>query len=771
MTRATSALDASPRLRRVVPAAAQDDVATVAVAALTIVTALGMGRLFSNSSFVMPVLAAAIVVHGSAWAGRRLGVGGLLTLPISAAALLFVAAWTVLPETTVAGIPWKGTLTAAIDALGEANQKFGQVVAPVEPADGFVLGAVLGVGLVALMADWAAFRVRSTWESVVPAFGLFVFTSLLGSDRWQWWVIAAQVVAILGVVCTHWARVRVSSTPWLGSRASTAGGTQGAAAATSIAPLLSGAAMLTALAVGAALFIGPRLPGANDPPLIGVRDESDTGPGKRTTISPLVDIRGRLTERSQREVFTVKTNNNQRAYWRLTALDTFDGQIWSSNDSYRKSGRELDRVGPSARASTDILQEYSIKELASIWLPAAYQPLEIDGVEGVSYNAESGSAISKFPTSDGLNYTVRSARPSFTRAELSMGDALTPVSLESHLDLRAAGVAPEVEKLARDIVGAAGAETPFAKALALQDYLRENYQYDISVDQGHGKQALANFLFSTKRGYCEQFAGSYGVLARLVGLPSRVAVGFTPGDFDQAAGLYRVKGIHAHAWPEVFIEGAGWVLFEPTPGRGAPGTQSYTGVEEAQDTSGGEGQVPATTEVPSDTAGTQPPSQAATTTTAAPEDAGGDAGGLIRRLSAILVVALGIILAVGLWVAAVPLVRSARRRRRRSAARSAADRVLVAWTEADESLRLTRARRRPSETLVEHARRAGGSVPKDARQALQRLASDATSASYSEVVPADAVPSAVDAAETVEKSVWSQASRGAKIKRALDPRP
>jgi hypothetical protein len=72
--------------------------------------------------------------------------------------------------------------------------------------------------------------------------------------------------------------------------------------------------------------------------------------------------------------------------------------------------------------------------------------------------------------------------------------------------------------------------------------------------------------------------------------------------------------------------------------------------------------------------------------------------------------------------------------------------------------------------LVEHARRAGGSVPSDARQALHRLASDATSASYAEVMAPETVPSAVDAAETVERSVWNQATRGAKLKRALDPR-
>lgn len=751
--------------RRVVPQAAQDDVTTAALTILTLVTAVGMGRLFSNSSFLVPVVAAALLVHGTAWACRRLGIGGLLTLPISAAALILVAAWTVLPGTTVAGIPWKGTLDAATQALSEANEKFGQVVAPVEPETGFLLGALLGVGLVALMADWAAFRVRSSWESVVPAFGLFVFTSLLGSDRWQWWAIASQIVAILGVICLHWARVRVTSTPWLGSRATASGGTP---ASSSITPLLSGAAMLTVLAVGAAIFIGPRLPGANDPPLIGVHDESDTGPGKRTTISPLVDIRGRLTERSQSEAFAVRTN--QKAYWRLTALDTFNGQIWSSNDSYRQSGRELEQFGPQPRSAEDILQEYSINELASIWLPAAYQAVEIEGVEGVSYNAESGSIISKFPTSDGLNYTVRSRRPAFTRTELNSPTALSRSSMQSHLELPPE-ISQRVHELAGRIVGAADAQTPFEKALALQNFLRDEFTYDIDVDQGHGGQALENFLLETRRGYCEQFAGSYAVLARMVGLPSRVAVGFTPGDFDQEAGVFRVKGIHAHAWPEVYIEGAGWVLFEPTPGRGAPGAESYTGVPEAQETGGAEGETPATSVVPSETGGTTPPPQAATTTTVAPEETPGATDGLVRTLSFLLIAALAVAVLVGLWAVTVPLVRRARRRRRRAAARTAAERVLVAWAEADESLRLARARRRPSETLVEHARRAGGSVPPDARRALERLATDATSASYAEVLPADTVPSAVSAAETVERSVWSNAPRGTKLKRILDPRP
>ena len=73
-------------------------------------------------------------------------------------------------------------------------------------------------------------------------------------------------------------------------------------------------------------------------------------------------------------------------------------------------------------------------------------------------------------------------------------------------------------------------------------------------------------------------------MARSVGMPARVAVGFTPG-LTQGDGSRVVLGRNAHAWPEVWFDGIGWVPFEPTPGRGAPGSESYTGVPPAQDES------------------------------------------------------------------------------------------------------------------------------------------------------------------------------------------
>ena len=96
---------------------------------------------------------------------------------------------------------------------------------------------------------------------------------------------------------------------------------------------------------------------------------------------------------------------------------------------------------------------------------------------------------------------------------------------------------------------------------------------------------MRRFLAQRRR-YCEQFAGTYAAFARVLGLPSRVAIGFTPGE-QRDDGRYYVQDKHAHAWPEIYFDRVGWVPFEPTPGRGSPGAERYTGVAAAQADGGG----------------------------------------------------------------------------------------------------------------------------------------------------------------------------------------
>ena len=116
----------------------------------------------------------------------------------------------------------------------------------------------------------------------------------------------------------------------------------------------------------------------------------------------------------------------------------------------------------------------------------------------------------------------------------------------------------------------AGEVTPYGKALAIEDYL-ESVPYDLGVDappfNGDG---VDHFLFTLKRGYSEYFASAMTVMLRSVGVPSRLATGYTFGDEVPDQNTYVVKDSHSHAWVEVYFPRYGWILFEPTPGRVLP---------------------------------------------------------------------------------------------------------------------------------------------------------------------------------------------------------
>src|SRR5205823_8713476 len=136
-------------------------------------------------------------------------------------------------------------------------------------------------------------------------------------------------------------------------------------------------------------------------------------------------------------------------------------------------------------------------------------------------------------TSNGETYSVTSSLPNLTGGDLASVPPLDPTTEKHYLQLPA--IPKRVRDLAEQIV--AGRHTEYEKALALQNFLRgAPFSYNLNVPAGHSGNALERFLFVTRQGYCEQFAGSYAVMARAVGLPTRVAVGFTPGDLDSTIG-------------------------------------------------------------------------------------------------------------------------------------------------------------------------------------------------------------------------------------------
>ena len=133
-----------------------------------------------------------------------------------------------------------------------------------------------------------------------------------------------------------------------------------------------------------------------------------------------------------------------------------------------------------------------------------------------------------------------------------------------YLQLPKKKISAKVRELAKNLT--TGLESPYEKAVALRDHLRNNYKYVLYAQKvPEGKEPVDYFLFTLKEGHCEYYASVLAVLARSVGLPARVAVGFSPGNYNTMTGLFEVHEYHAHAWPQLFIDKIGWLTFDATP--------------------------------------------------------------------------------------------------------------------------------------------------------------------------------------------------------------
>ncbi|HUR77214.1 MAG TPA: transglutaminaseTgpA domain-containing protein [Acidimicrobiales bacterium] len=716
---------------------------------LDFVAALTLARLFTSSADIAPVLLAVVIGHCVAFACRWRNLSAGATGFIVVGVAVLSALWLVLPQHTFYGLPTSASFEALWNALSDARRDFGVATAPTNPTEGFTLALVMAVVALAALADWAAFRIRTTIEAAVPAFTLFIFAGVLGTARHRATATVAFTGALLVWLVTDNATVVARTKPWF----------QGTADAGRRAMSRAGVGLGTIGLVGA--LLGLALPFAQDPPAVAWRNRNQDQ--ARTTISPLVDIRSRLVARSDVVAFTVTTP--LRSYWRLTSLDVFDGDIWSSHGSYK----DVDSDKNLKDRSGDVFaQTFNIMDPRSIWLPVAYRPASTPTADDISFDDKADAFITAQPTSDGLSYAVRSAVPSFTPDALRrtapggrIGDDQT--ALPTNLDPRVSALALQITQ---------GLRTNYEKAYALQQYLRSApFRYDLSVTPGHGNDALARFLFVTKRGYCEQFAGSFAVLARLAGLPSRVAVGFTAGERDAATGTWTVRELHAHAWPEVYLGSAGWVAFEPTPGRGIPGAESYTGAVEAQaDT---RRPTAASTAVPTTVSrdAAAPSANLGATTTSAPPAKAPDSSAGGRPIWRVLAMISAAVALIASLVASIPLTIAARRRRRFASAPTPLAKVIVAWTDTDEALRFAGAPVRRSHTPAERVHSVGDTIGDGGVATLTRLADVVDTAAYSAASVSEQSASQAwrDAAE-VRRYALATRPRWKTILFSIDPR-
>lgn len=529
----------------------------------SVAVAAGFARVFSGWEFFDNLVFIAFVGHGLALALRRARVPLWIAFPFTGFALVWLVGAMYYRDTYTLWLPTSETwdlFQLDLDVVGES---FRSAVAPVAFLAGWDVLASLGIAAAVLLADTFAFRAFARAEALVPGGVLFVFVAALGTDRSR--VASTTALVAAGVLATI--VLRHHHAP---ARTTTVGRSRGRVARA--VPLALGSALCVALIAG---VVGPRLPGAGAEPIFETKGGNN---GSVTeVVSPLVDIRSRLTNRETTELFSVQANAD--SYWRSSALAQFDGTTWSLPE--RELTNADGQIAQGVAGAVEISQQVTIAALGGKLLPAAADPIEADGrgaLRGeLRYSQESATLVKTGEDLDsGDRYAVVSASPRFDAATLSAASSNDPGD-SIYFDLPA-DFPSSVRDTALEVT--AGATSTYEAALVLQNWMRE-FTYSLEVQPGHGNNAIESFL-RNRVGYCEQFAGSYAAMLRSIGIPTRVAVGFTPGDND-GAGTYSVLGRNAHAWPEVWFDEIGWVPFEPTPNRGAPGAADHTGVAPQQE--------------------------------------------------------------------------------------------------------------------------------------------------------------------------------------------
>ncbi|OIJ97145.1 transglutaminase TgpA family protein [Streptomyces colonosanans] len=550
-------------------------------AAATLMTSCALLPLVSPATWIFQAAFLVAVQTGVGALTRRVPLARSLTIACQAVVSLLLLTLIFAREQAFAGfIPGPDAVKHLGLLLQSGTDDVGRYATPAPLSPGIRLMMVGGVVVIGLVVDALAVTFRAAAPAGLPLLALYSVAAGLsgGGAGWLWFLVAAGGYLLLLLAegrdrLSQWGRV-FSGAP----RA------QSAASDGAVAPVRTGR-RISAVALGIALMVPLALPSLQGGLLKGSGTGVGSGPGDGGTISavnPLVSLRDSLNVDEDRQVMAYRTttDNTQGMYLRIVALDDFDGITWKPAQRHI-TGVPDTLPAPSGLASsvrrTEIATRISAADwFAQDWLPMPYPATQVK-VEGRWRYEPVGRTLvgDHGQNTRGAQYEVKSLVVQPTAEQLATAPE-PPASLKREFTTVPASLPAVVAETARKIT--AGASNHYEAAVKLQDYFAMDggFTYSTQVKVGTGRRAIAQFL-KDKQGFCEHFSFAMAAMARTLGIPARVAVGFTPGS-PQADGSMSVGLRDAHAWPELYFEGVGWTRFEPTPNRGSRPdyTQSYT---------------------------------------------------------------------------------------------------------------------------------------------------------------------------------------------------
>ncbi|WP_367326311.1 DUF3488 and DUF4129 domain-containing transglutaminase family protein [Streptomyces sp. HUAS ZL42] len=462
------------------------------------------------------------------------------------------------------------------DLLQQGTDDVGRYAIPAPLSDGIKLMLIGGALVIGLAVDTLAVTFRSAAPAGLPLLALYSVAAGLsdGSGDWAWFLIAAAGYLMLLLTegrerLSQWGRV-------FGGAPRMPGGESGP-----VAPVRTGR-RIGAVALGVALVV-PLLPlPAIEGGLLGsARTGVGAGTGGGGTISavnPLVSLRDSLNVDENRQVLSLKTNSDNLSdlYLRIVSLDDFDGTTWKPSKRHIVAVPDEfptpTGLGPDIKRAEITTRISAADWYGQDWLPMPYPPSGVKIKGNWRYEPVGMTLVGDHgQNTRGQTYEVKSLSVQPTAQQLAAAPQAAG-SLRSEYTKVPKSLPEVVARTARQVTE--DAQNDYEKAVKLQDYftITGGFQYDTEVEVGNGPDAIARFL-KDKQGFCVHFSFAMAAMARTLGIPARVAVGFAPGT-PQSDGSVSVGLKDAHAWPELYFEGVGWTRFEPTPNRGT--TPSYT---------------------------------------------------------------------------------------------------------------------------------------------------------------------------------------------------
>lgn len=675
--------------------------------------ALVLYPLFSVGDWFWRMVGAVVVVALTGLVTRRLRVPALAAPIVAAVTLTAYLTFCFARRDALLGfVPTPDALAGLTALTGRGLRDINHYTAPVPALPGILLLTTLGVGVVAILVDLLAVRLRRAAAAGLPLLALYAVPVAVLEDDVGWVAFALGALGFLALlVADGRERVRRWGRPVLTRRTDDTTRAEPPDVAS-----LAAAGRRIALAAVAVALVVPLVVPALRPTTLAVFGGLGGGHGGSTnTITipdPTANLKGQISEPSAVTVLSYTSDDPTPEYLRIYALDIFTGDKWTMS---RTTATRADRVNGRTLPTPDGLVNARYRTVHTAvhvadrmrnmrFLPVPYPPAKIDVPGDWRLDQRSFMVFSNRDSAGGRDYDVlgRHVVPSRTQLEMSRPVPGTP---RAYVSLPPLPVS--VQRLATRITR--NRSTPYGKAMAIQDWFTTGNRFTYSLDRpaGNGTSALADFLFRNRTGYCEQFAAAMAVLARLNGIPARVAIGYTAGTRGMG-NRWTVTTRDAHAWPELYFTGIGWIRFEPTPsGIAGQGTASVPDYAAANPVGG------------NDTSGTQPDTPGSTgdrgsqgdTATTGPaqprmrDDWGGSAAPVRPAPADRRPVLLGLAAAVLLAAGTPWLLRSVRRRRRWARAGDDAGLARAAWLELrDDALDLGWPWR-PSDTPRAAARR------------------------------------------------------------------